>query len=225
MRPFLVEIALAVADFRHHSRPSQHRLGGLRRRQPPLRLLLGQRAPLMRCRHSAVARPHPARRQPQNAARLGVQPQHRVQQHATPDTFADLAQAAITLLGRREVDLAGILDRQHMPARASLGDVRAPALDQRRHRDPRVGKKSREANNAPAPAPSQTAQADTLPRHHPRQQQTPLFARRSSPNAPSRQTSADIAITLPPNHEGSNHPTAEPVNHRQTDHHSDVCIP
>jgi hypothetical protein len=65
-----------------------------------------------------------------------------MQQQTTPDAFADLAQTTVTLLGRRKVDLAGILDRQHMPTRARFGNFLAQARDQRLHRDPGIGEKS-----------------------------------------------------------------------------------
>jgi len=57
----------------------QNRLGGLCHAQPPLRFLLGQRSVPMRNRNPAIACPYPAGGQAQNAARLGINTQHRVQ--------------------------------------------------------------------------------------------------------------------------------------------------
>ncbi len=62
----------------------------------------------------ALPRPDAAPHQTQQPARLRVQPDHRMQQHAAPDAFTDLAQASPTALAGGEVDLAGVLDRQHV---------------------------------------------------------------------------------------------------------------
>jgi|GEM_PF-3158680 len=62
----------------------------------------------------------PARGQAQNAARLGINTQHRVQQNTAPRTLADLAQTATAFLGRLEIEFAAVLDRQNMPALAAL---------------------------------------------------------------------------------------------------------
>ena len=179
----------------------------------------------MRGGYPAAPRPHPAGYQAQNAARLGVHPHHRVQQHAPPDALADFAQATIPLLGRGEVDLAGVLDRQNVPICAGFGDFRAPAFDHRFHRHPRIRKKSRVSDDSSTPPPRQTTKADALPRHHLRQKQTPLFARRSSPNSPSGQPVADIALPLPCKTRESNHGGGAMVNRVSTDDHEMCASP
>ena len=53
-----------------------------------------------------------------------------MQQHAPPAAFADLAQAAPPLRRRLEINLAGVLDRQHMPAPRRSLSLLAPAGEQ-----------------------------------------------------------------------------------------------
>jgi hypothetical protein len=195
-RPFLIDIALAITDFGHHLRLVQNRLGGLCCAQPPLRFLLGQRSVPVVNTHPAIACPYPARGQARNAARFGINTQHRVQQNTAPRPLADLAQAATALPGRREIEFAGVLDRQNMPARAALRKLRAPAIEQRLNRHPRIGQKARKTDNPTASATRQTPQAGARARHHSREQQTPLFARRSSPKSPSPQLSEVITRAL-----------------------------
>jgi hypothetical protein len=92
-----------------------------------------------------------------------------------------------------------------MPARAALRKLRAPAIKQRLNCHARIGQKSRKSDNTTAPTTRQTPQAGARARHHSREQQTPLFARRSSPKSPSPQLSEVITRRPPfkvgqPNH-------------------------
>jgi hypothetical protein len=203
----LITDTLAVTDFGHHLRLVQNRLGGLCRAQPPLRFLLGQRSVPVVNTHPAIACPYPARGQAQNAARFGINTQHRVQQNTAPQPLADLAQTATALLGRREIEFVGVLDRQNMPARAALRKLRAPAIKQRLNRHARIGQKARKSNNPTAPTTRQTPQAGACARHHSREQQTPLFARRSSPKSPSPQLSEVITRRPPFKVDQPNHAT------------------
>ena len=106
----------------------------------------------MRNRNPAIACPQPARGQAQNAARLGIHTQHRVQQNTASRPLADLAQTATALPGRREIYFAGILDRQNLPARAALRKFRAPAIEQRLSRHALIGQKARKSDNPTASA-------------------------------------------------------------------------
>ena len=148
----------------------QNRLGGLCHAQPPLRFLLGQRSVPMRNRNPAIACPYPAGGQAQNAARLGINTQHRVQQNTASRPFADLAQTATALLGRREIEFSGVLDRQNMPAQAALRKLRALAIKQRLNRHARIGQKARKSDNPTAPTTRQAPQAGARARHHSREQ-------------------------------------------------------
>jgi hypothetical protein len=103
-------------------------------------------------RHPAIACPYPACGQAQNAARLGINTQHRMQQDTAHRTLADLALTAIAFLGRLEVELAAVLDRQNMPALAALRKLRPPAIEQRLNRHARIGQKTRESEYPTASA-------------------------------------------------------------------------
>jgi hypothetical protein len=61
---------------------------------------------------------------------IRIQRQHGMQQQATPDAFADLAQPSAPLSRRAKIDLARILDRQHMPAGRRKGGLFSPACKQ-----------------------------------------------------------------------------------------------
>jgi hypothetical protein len=135
--------------------------------------------------------------EPGGAARFGINTQHRVQQNTASRPLADLTQIATALLGRREIEFAGVLDRQNMPARAALRKLRAPAIKQRINCHARIGQKSRKFDNPTAPTTRQTPQARARAHHHSREQQTPLFTRRSSPKSPSPQLS-EVITRRPP---------------------------
>lgn len=208
-RPFFIDIALAITDFGHHLRLVQNRLGGLCRAQPPLRFLLGQRSVPVVNAHPAIACPYPARGQAQNAARFRIHTQHCVQQNTTSGSLADLARTAAALRGRREIEFAAVLDRQNMPADAALRKLRAPAIEQRLDRHAGVGQKARKSDNPTASATRQLPKAGARARHHSRERQTPLFAKRSSPKSPSPQLSKVITSRPPfkvgqPNHASQN---------------------
>ena len=117
-RPFGVDIALPVG---HHGDAPGLRQDGLGRRRgvdPAPRLLVGQRTmSVVDLDASAAARGHRARYQTQAAATVCIDRQHGMQQGAPAPALADLAQPAPALGPGREVDLAGVLDRQHVTTR------------------------------------------------------------------------------------------------------------
>jgi NAD(P)-dependent dehydrogenase (short-subunit alcohol dehydrogenase family) len=107
-------------------------------------------------------------------------------QHEAPaDALADLAQTASARRRGAEVEIAGILDRQHMTTRAGHRSLLAPALDQSVHRYPRVRQKATEADNLATTAARQPPQAHALAPDHTLEKQSPPFSRRRSPNRPS----------------------------------------
>src|ERR1700730_17582072 len=65
---------------------------------------------------AALAGPHLAAQQTEAAAVLGVHRQHRVQQNPAAVAMADLPEPAPAFCSGREVDFAGVLDRQYMAA-------------------------------------------------------------------------------------------------------------
>ena len=97
-----------------------------------------------------------------------------------------------------------------MPTRAARRKLRSPAIEQRLNRHARIGQKARKSHNPTASATRQAPQADARARHHSREQQTPLFARRSSPKSPSPQFS-EVITSRPPFKVGqSNHAPQNP---------------
>ena len=128
--PFFVKIALAVGNDRHRFGRGQHRLGALRRRDPAPRFLVGQRPLLVRRCDPSTPRPDLARHQAQATLIGSIERQHRVDENAAADPFANLAEPALPVLRRAEVDLARILDRQHMTPGHGGGGLLAPARNQ-----------------------------------------------------------------------------------------------
>lgn len=79
---------------------------------------------------AALARPYLSGQKTEATAVIGVHRQQWVQQHAVVITFADLAKPASAFRCGVEVNLAGILDRQHMTALDCGDRAFAPAFDQ-----------------------------------------------------------------------------------------------
>ena len=141
------------------------------------------------------------------AAGLSIHTQHRVRQNTATRILADFAQTATAPPGDRKIDFAGVLDRQKMPTRAALRRLRAPAIEQRLNRHARIGPKARKSDNPTASATRRPPQANARARHHSREQQTPFFARFSSPISPSTQPSEVITSRPPIKERQPNHAT------------------
>src|SRR6185437_3153123 len=86
---------------------------------------------------------------------------------------------------RAEVDLARILDGEHVAARHSPRGLLAPALDQPLDRHILVGQEAAIAYLPRAAAAAELAQANTLLHGHTLEQLRPFLSRRRSPNRPS----------------------------------------
>jgi hypothetical protein len=69
-----------------------------------------------------------------------------VEEHAPPRTLPDLAQAAPVPGSRAEVELARVLDGQHVAALDRDGGSFAPARDQTLDRDLEIAQKAPEAD-------------------------------------------------------------------------------
>jgi hypothetical protein len=113
--------------------------------------LVGGEALLMCDLDEAAPRPGAPADQAEVTAVLGIEPQHAVQQHAAADPLADLAEAAPALGRGAEIEFAGILDGQHMPAPHRRRGLIAPAFDQLVNRHLAVGEKPPKADHLRAP--------------------------------------------------------------------------
>ena len=125
-----IDVALAVVDDGDHARLRQHLLGLRGGAEPARRLAVLQGALAMGYLDVARARPQPTAGKPKTAPIVGVDRQHGMQEHAVSIAFADLAQAAAMLRCGGELDLAGVLDRQHVTIATGNPRLVAPALDQ-----------------------------------------------------------------------------------------------
>ncbi len=183
-RPLRVDVALPVGHHRDAARLGQHRLGRLRGAEPAFRLLVGQGALVVRDTHPAAPRPHPTRHQPQHRAIVGIHRHHRMQQNAVTRE-PHLAQPSASLRLGLEVDLAEILDRQHVAIGAGLRCRRAPPLDQPLDGHLPVGQEPSEPHHRPASPLRRPPKAHAAASNDLLQQLGPLFSRRASQNAPS----------------------------------------
>ena len=148
----------------------------------------------MRHLHWPRARPHPPADQPQAAAGGRIQRQHGMHQQAMDVAVANLAQATPAPLGRAEMNLAGILDRQNMPACRRTSGLFAPTVQQRRNRHVRIGEKPAIADELRAAPAGQLAHAYRGARNHTFQQRSPPLSRRQSPNRPTDHSIPSRAI-------------------------------
>ncbi len=114
-------------------------------------------------------------------------------QHAVARAFADLAQTTPALGRGAKVDLAGVLDGDHMPARHGRNRPRAPAVDQAGDRHILVGEKPTEAHLPRPIAGAEPTQASALARDHAFEQRRPLLLSRRSRNSPNDRLSFNIA--------------------------------
>ena len=123
------DVALAVTERGHHRGPGQQRLGRQRRGDPALRFLVRQVAPVVRDGAAALARPYLTAQQTKAGAVVGVYRQHRVQQQPVDIALGGLSEPAPALCRGGEVDLTGVLDRQHVAALCRRNRAVAPAFD------------------------------------------------------------------------------------------------
>ena len=140
------------------------------------------------------ARPHPPADQPQAAAGGRIQRQHGMHQQAMDVAVANLAQATPAPRGRAEMNRAGILDRQNMPACRRTSGLFAPTVQQRRNRHVRIGEKPAIADELRAAPTGQPAHAYRGMRNHTFQQRSPPLSRRRSPNQPTDHAISSRAI-------------------------------
>src|SRR5271166_3373828 len=105
----------------------------------------------------------------------------------------DLAQTAPALGRRAKVDVAGVLDGDHMSTRHSRSRLLAPAGDQALDRHILVGEKPTEAHLPRPIVRAEPTQASALTRDHAFEQRRPLLSSRRSRNSPNDRLSFDIA--------------------------------
>src|SRR5262249_35562367 len=115
---------------------------------------------------------------------VGVDRHHGMQQHAASITFADFAQSAPTSRPGLELNLARVLDRQHMTPADRSPRLQAPAFYQFICRDLRIVHKPPERHVGSPVAPRHLAQADATRAKHSPEKRRPLLSRRTSPNSP-----------------------------------------
>ena len=124
---------------------------------------------------------------------LGVDCHHGMQQRATMAfALADLPQPA-GMAGRSlELNLAGILDRQHVPAARCRNGLLRPPLDQALQRHFPIRQKA--AKSLGLCTFTVTKPTDAARSAHDRafEQQRPLFSRRRSSNSPNDQTISNM---------------------------------
>src|SRR5262249_40025810 len=155
------------------------------------------------------ARRDVAGHQPKAGIAVGVQRQHRMQQQAAADPLADLAQPAPVLGRGFEIDLAGVLDRQHMPASRCNSGLLAPARQQGFQAHPRIVNKSAISNSIRPLALGRMPKARTRGHDNAFELRPPPLSRRRSPNRPNRYCSSNIAAPLP-NRSAANRITPNP---------------
>lgn len=103
-----------------------------------------------------------------------------------------LAQATPALGRRREIDLAGILDRQHMPARRRKPGLLAPAGKQRFQSHLLVSQKAAIPDDLRTMAMRCPPPARTGARNHSLEKRRPPLSRRRSPNRPNQYCSFNM---------------------------------
>ena len=122
-----------------------------------------------------------------------------MQQHAASIAFGDFAQAAPTSPPGMELDLARILDRQHMTPADRSSRLQAPAFNQLIDRDPRIVHKPPERHVRSPVAPRHLAQADAARAKHSPEKRRPLLSRRTSPNSPKDKSGSRCISHAPSN--------------------------
>ena len=187
-----VDVALPIAHDGDGRRLPQHRLGLMAGIDPAARFLVLELALGVRALDPALAGVDRAAHQPHKAAVVGVHGHHCMHQKAAARAFPDLAEAAPPAGLGLEVDLARILDGQHVPAGRSGDGLFAPARDQAIGRHLLVGQEAPKSNLSGAAALAEFAQADRSAHDHAIEQYSPLLSRRLSPNWPSDRFSSDM---------------------------------
>ena len=186
------DVALAIAHHGDHGGICQHGLGLLGGRNPTMRLLVLRTTLLMRDLDPPPARPDPSPHQAEAAAAVRVNRHHGMQQQAPPAALGFTQSAPASRYGV-EIDLAGVLDRQHMPASRRHGGLITPPLDQPINGHARICEKSPKPNlQRPLPIP-QLTHANYRARNHALEKHRPLLSRRRSPNRPNDTFSSNIA--------------------------------
>src|SRR5215475_10482094 len=185
-------VALAVAHHGDHGGAGQYLLGPCRGRDPTMRLLVLRTTLLMRDPDPAAAGPDLPSDQTQTAAVGRVNRHHAVQQQAPPAAlgFAQLTPASRFSV---EIDLAGVLDRQHMPPSGRHAGLITPSVNQPISRHSRICEKSPKPNlQRPLPIP-RLPQANRGAHNYATEKHHPLLSRRQSPNRPNDTSSSNIA--------------------------------
>jgi hypothetical protein len=98
-----------------------------------------------------------------------------MQQRTTTDAFANFPQTAGARSRGAKIDLAGVLDRQHMPADRRRAGGFAPPRNQPLDGHLGVGEKAIEADLRPPFSVSHTTQTGAARIHHPFEKRRPLF--------------------------------------------------
>ena len=98
-----------------------------------------------------------------------------MQRRTTTDAFANFPQTAGVRSGCAKIDLAGVLDRQHMPANNRRAGGFAPPRNQPLDAHLGVGDKAIEADLRPPFSVSHTTQTGAARIPHPFEERRPLF--------------------------------------------------
>src|SRR3954471_2933200 len=117
-----------------------------------------------------------------------------MQQQPVDIALGGLSEPAPALCRGCEVDLTGILDRQHMTAFRRSSRTLAPAFDDVFDGHLGIAEKAVEAHLPGANPSCQPPQADVLARNHAFEQRRPPLSRRRSPNRPNDQS---ICVSMP----------------------------
>ncbi len=217
-RPVSKEIPLAVIDDGDRASRGQNLAALLGRRHPARRLLIGQVPFIVRDLNLALARPHVTTGQSETDPAVGIDRHHGMQEHATGITFTDFAEPAPTSPLGVELDLAGVLDRQHMTLTDGSRRLQAPAFNQFVDRDLRIVYKPPERHVRSPVALRHLAQADAARAKHSPEKRRPLLSRRTSPNSPRDKSGSRCISDAPSNQSVRNriiqNPEAAP--HRDT---------
>lgn len=175
----IVNVALPVADHRDHGGVFKGVEGLPGALDPARRFLIFERPPALG-RNLAGPLPRAPAGKPGDTAACGIGHEHRMDEKAKVRAVSSRSKPAHAPRMRLMVDLAGILDRQHVPAAGTSGAVagRGPEHLARRHM--RAVEKARIPHFAGVPA-AEAPQADGAFGTHPPQQSRAPFLRRRSP--------------------------------------------
>jgi hypothetical protein len=228
-RPHRIKVAFTVGNEGDHAGPGQHRPGRFGRLDPAARFLFAQRPVGVRRQFFVPACPHLPAYKTQAGTALGVERKHGMQQHAPSIAFLDLAKIAPIVRGRREFDLAGILQSQNMPALHRKPGLIAPAFDHTFHRHRIIAEKAPEPDLLRMVALGEPAQAYRFAQHHALEQRRPPLLRRRSPNDPKDKSwhiSTDDAPCKSERHRKNHTPCAHGIRPSTTEsiRRTEMCI-